>query len=182
MTVVGVGNAAGTTDARRTAVTDSPPPAAGPAASSETAPAWQRWSVLLPVLTFVVGLVLGAVALSVTQVDDEGTPQPLAGASPEATPAQEPSTEQSPGSLRVIVPAPCVLAAEKSEVAYDVLDEAVAAVRDFDARRLADIVDRAQAERAETEELVEACEDAAGADLVERVGSPGPSPDPSPSS
>ena len=160
-------------------MSDHPPSDAGPTEPSSTTPAWQRWSVLLPVLTFVVGLVLGAVALGVTQVDDAGSQQPLAeDASPQARPAPEPSTDASPGSLRVIVPAPCVLAAEKAEVAYDVLDDAVAAVRDFDARRLADIVDRAQAERAMTEELVEACEDAAGMQLVERVGTPTSSPSP----
>ena len=140
---------------------------------SETPPpVWQRWSVLLPVLTFVTGLVLGASALAITQSADTGAQQPLAQASPTEEPDVEPTPEVSPGALRVTVPAPCVRAAEKAEVAYEVLDDAVAAVRDFDARRLADLVDRAQAERALTEELVEECETAAGMQLVEPIGSP----------
>lgn len=161
-------------------MSDRPPPAgpADAAASSSTPPAWQRWSVLLPVLTFVVGLVLGASALAITRTDDGGSSPPLVQASPTQEPAAEPSPQLSPGALQVTVPAPCVRAAEKAEVAYDVLDDAVAAVRDFDARRLADIVDRAQAERALTEELVEACEDAAGTQLVEPIGSPVSSPTP----
>ena len=160
-------------------------PAAGSSGSGST-PVWQRWSVLLPVLTFVVGLVLGAVAVGVTRTDDAGRSQPQAEASPSDEPSVEPSPDASPGALQVTVPASCVRAAEKAEVAYDVLDQAVAAVRDFDARRLADIVDRAQAERAMTEELVAACEAAAGRQLVEPVGSlpatPAPESSPSPAS
>ena len=154
-------------------MSDRPPPASPAehaAASSRTTPVWQRWSVLLPVLTFLAGLVLGASALAITQTDD--AEQPLAQASPTAEPSVEPAPEVSPGALQVTVPAPCVRAAEKAEVAYEVLDDAVAAVRDFDARRLADLVDRAQAERALTEDLVEECETAAGMQLVEPIGSP----------
>lgn len=162
-------------------MSDRPPPAPGttsPTGAASTTPAWQRWSVLLPALTFVVGLVLGAVAIGVTQAGDADPQQPLAEESPDEGSAGEPSPEVSPGALRVTVPAPCVRAAEKAEVAYDVLDDAVAAVRDFDARRLADVVDRAQAERALTEELVDACEAAAGRQLVEPIGSPAGSPTP----
>ena len=161
-------------------MSDRPPPAppAAPASSSPTRPAWQRWSVLLPILTFVAGLVLGASALAIMQTGDAGGEQPLAQASPTQEPVQEPSPEVSPGALRVTVPAPCVRAAEKAEVAYEVLDDAVAAVRDFDARRLADLVDRAQAERAMTEALVDDCQDAAGRQLVEPLDTPVGTPSP----
>lgn len=165
-------------------MSDRPPPAspAEHVATRSATPVWQRWSVLLPVLTFVAGLVLGASALAITQSGDAGRQQPLAQASPTEEPVEEPveepTPEVSPGALRVTVPAPCVRAAEKAEVAFEVLDGAVAAVRDFDARRLADIVDRAQLERAMTEELIEQCEDAAGMQLVESIGSPVGSPSP----
>lgn len=159
-------------------MSDRPPPApaAGPSASasSSTRPAWQRWSVLLPVLAFVAGLVLGASALAILRAGDTGAGLPQAAASPSQEPTAEPSPDPSPGALRVTVPAPCVRAAEKAEVAYEVLDDAVAAARDFDARRLADVIDRAQVERAMTEELVEECEDAVGQQLVEPIGSPTP--------
>lgn len=155
-----------------------------PAPSTSEPAGWKRWSILLPALTFAVGLVLGGVVVGVSSVDDSGTEGPMAAASPSATPAGVPGDGASPGALRITVPAPCVQAAEKAEVAYDVLDRAATAVRDFDARALADVVDQAQVEREETEQLVDACQAAAGTQLLEPVPTTPPVPTtvPSPTS
>lgn len=132
---------------------------------------WRRWSVLLPALTFAAGLALGAAVVGVSQLgSDDGAP--LAVPSPTASPT--PLATSSPGALRVTVPAPCVQAAEEAETAYGVLDRAVEAVRQLDARALADVVDVAQVERTEIEALVDECRAAAGEQIVqpEPLGEP----------
>ena len=152
------------------APSDPTPPATSTATSSESG--WRRWSVLLPALTFAVGLALGAAVVGVSQLGGSSSDEPLAAPSSSSTFAPEP-VAPSPSALRITVPAPCVEAAEQAETAYDVLDRAVTAVRDLDARQLADVVDAAQTERAETEALVGACQAAAGEQLVEPAATGG---------
>ena len=146
----------------------STPPATSTATSTATSsePGWRRWSVLLPALAFAVGLALGAAMVGVSQLGGSSPDEPLAAPPSASAPAPEPAAP-SPSALLITVPAPCVQAAEQAETAYDVLDQAVTAVRELDARQLADVVDAAQTERAETEALVDACQDAAGQQLVE---------------
>lgn len=169
--VVLTGHAAATSRPREALVSDNSPPAP----DVEDSSGWKRWGVLLPALTFVVGLVLGGVVVGVSKLDDTGREGPLVQSSPTPT-----STQQSPappGSLLITVPAPCVLAAEKGERAYDVLDRAISAARDFDARALAEVVDEVQAERPEVERLVAECQAAAGTRLLQPVPAPtGPTP------
>jgi len=166
-------------------VSDSTPPPADSAdqsstrsgtSSTATETGWRRWSVLLPALTFAVGLALGAAVVGVSQLGGSDEADPLAAPSPSSSPASEPTGSASPGALRITVPAPCVQAAEKAETAYGVLDRAVTAVRELDARQLADVVDAAQTERAETEALVDACRAAAGEQLLEPVPTTAPTP------
>lgn len=157
------------------APSDRPPPATStvtaPGTSQESG--WRRWSVLLPALAFVVGLALGAAVVGVSQLGESGSEEPLAAPSATPEPQPEPVGSPSPSPLVITVPAPCVEAAEQAETAYDVLDRAVTAVRELDARQLADVVDAAQTERAETEALVDACRAAAGDQLVEPAATGG---------
>lgn len=156
------------------APSDRTPPATSTATSKE--PGWRRWSVLLPALAFVVGLALGAAVVGVSQLGESSSEEPLAAPSSTSTPPSEPVGSPSPSALLITVPAPCVQAAEQAESAYDVLDRAVTAVRELDARQLADVVDAAQTERAETEALVDACRAAAGTQLLDPVPTPAPTP------
>ena len=148
----------------------STPPATSTVTSSE--PGWRRWSVLLPALTFAVGLALGAAVVGVSQLGGSSSDEPLAAPSSSSTPASEP-VAPSPSALLITVPAPCVQAAEQAETAYAVLDQAVTAVRELDARQLADVVDAAQTERSETEALIDACRTAAGEQVVEPAATGG---------
>lgn len=136
---------------------------------------WQRWSVLLPALTFLAGLLLGGAVIAATATDD-GEERVAAGptASPTAAPGQP--SQPTPTDLVVRVPGPCVQAAERAEVAYMILEEGVAAARDLDARRLADLVDRAQQERPQVEALVRQCQQATGDAIVNPAPTPAPSP------
>lgn len=157
------------------APSDRTPPATSTTSSTATSTesGWRRWSVLLPALTFAVGLALGAAVVGVSELGGSSADEEVAAPSSTSTPTPEPDAAPSPSALLITVPAPCVQAAEQAETAYDVLDRAVTAVRELDARQLADVVDAAQTERAETEALVDACRAAAGDQLVEPAASGG---------
>ena len=124
-------------------------------------PGWRRWSVLLPALTFLAGLALGAAVLGAsTAQDEEGTAGPRP---PSAAPVPSPT----PSDLLVRVPAPCLQAAERAEQAYALVEQGVAAARELDARGLADLVDQVQQQRPEVQGLVDACRAAAGNAVVQ---------------
>ena len=121
---------------------------------------WGRWSVLLPALTFLAGLLLGAAVLGATRSDD-GTPPPR------AAPSAVPTPSPSPSDALVRVPGPCLQAAEQAEQAYALVEQGVAAARELDARGLADLVDEVQRRRPEVQALLEACRTAASRGIVE---------------
>ncbi len=123
---------------------------------------WRRWSVLLPALTFVAGLALGAAVLGASTTEDgEGTVAAPAPAPPAAAPAPTPS------DLLVRVPGPCLQAAEQAEQAYALVEQGVTAARELDARGLADLVDQVQRQRPEAQAQVDACRSAAATSVVE---------------
>ena len=120
-------------------------------------PRWRRWSVLLPALTFVAGLALGAAVLGASTTEDEEGERPAPSAAPTPTPEE--------GGLLVRVPPSCLQAAERAEQAYALVEQGVAAARELDARELADLVDEVQQQRPQVQALVDACR-AAAADAV----------------
>ena len=123
---------------------------------------WERWSILLPALTFLVGAALGA---GVMGAADSGSEEAV---KPEMPAAQAPSPvpTPSPSALTVTVPGACVEAAEKAERAYDVVEEGLNALRTTDARKLADLVDTLQDEEPQVRALVDQCRDAAANGIV----------------
>ncbi len=88
---------------------------------------WQRWALrLLPALTFVVGLVLGAVVVLASQPERDA---PAASAEPSAAPPSAPG--EGTADTVVTVPGACEDAAEDLTEATRLLDDVAAAVRDF---------------------------------------------------
>lgn len=128
---------------------------------------WQRWSVLLPALTFLAGLLLGAAVIAATGSDDEPERVAAAGTSP-AAPGPTPTATP----LTVTVPGQCVEAAERAEVAYQILESGVAAARELNPQGVADAVARAQQERAQVEALIQQCRQAA----TDAAVNPAPTP------
>lgn len=109
------------------------------------------WSLLLPTLTFVVGLALGGGLVYATSGGDAAT-------TPEAAPSASPSrSADAGGDTTVTLPAECAQASEQITRAYGLLREAVGQVRDFDASRLVETIDELQTVDEETRPLVEAC-------------------------
>lgn len=98
---------------------------------------WQRWALrLLPALTFLVGLALGA-AVMLASRPDPVTPE--ASDEPSA-PATAP--EGQPADTVVTVPGACEDAAATLTEATRLLDDAAAAVRDFRPDELVTLLNR----------------------------------------
>lgn len=151
-----------------------PPPPAG-AQQPAKQPGRSRWTWLLPALAFLAGLALGAAVIAAGTAGDDDAGAPLAAPTAEPSPTGQASPE--PTDLVVTVPAVCVEAAELAEDAARQVDDVAAAARDFDARRLQELVDTLQELRPELEDRAAQCRDLAGEGLV---GSVTPSPTPAP--
>ena len=160
-----------------------PGPADAPRSSS-------TWSWLLPVLTFLLGCLLGGVVIAAgasQDVDDvsaarEATASPGA-AGTEDGPADEAEDEAEDDEAEVRVPESCLAAADGAVVAANRIDDVVEAVRDLDAQRLQELVDEVQQHQPQVRELAERCRSTAGERLEDaELTSPEPSPSVSPSS
>ena len=129
---------------------------------------------LLPALTFLAGCLLGGLIVGVGTFGDgdgDGTAAPAPTSAP-ADGADDP--EDAPGDLVVRVPESCLRAADGATEATGQVDDVVAAVRDLDARRLQEIVDRIQQVQPEVQRLAEQCRSVAGERLEDVVVTPAP--------
>jgi len=148
----------------------------GPAGDGQGS-ARSTWTWLLPVLTFLVGCVLGGVVVAAGAFDDEQVAAPSATSSP--TPGGDGEPSPTPSDLVVTIPESCLQAAEAAAEASQQFDDVVAAVRDLDARRLQEIVDRVQQAQPEAQRLAEQCRSVAGERLGDVEGTSAPVPSPS---
>lgn len=126
----------------------------------------RKWVV--PALLFVAGLLLGGVAVAAAQMN--GGDEPLAvqpSVSPSPSPSPTPSRSTGAQDVMVRIPAPCVQVAEEADAAFEDVDAFAQAVRDFDARRLQEFLDRFQEVRPRIESLSEECRTLAGDGLVD---------------
>lgn len=108
---------------------------------------------LLPALTFVIGVALGAVVVWAVSPGGDGN-GPATAVAPPATssgsaptpsaPAGVGASPTSPGAVIVTVPAACSSLAQDARQAADLLTQAGAAARDLDASRLANIARQMQ--------------------------------------
>ncbi len=136
---------------------------------------WQRWALrLLPVLTFVVGLGLGAVVVLAGQPAGEA---PEASGGPSATPTGEAGGAGEDGEATadtvVTLPGACEDAAETLTEATRLLDDVATAVRDFRPDDLVGLLDRLEDLDAQVRSQTAEC---SGVDISESA-----SPEPSPS-
>lgn len=126
----------------------------GEAGTSPPALAW-----IVPVLAFLAGCLLSgiAVALVMSDGDDE---DPVV-AAPTATSSTTPDPEATAPSPEVVVRVPqaCLDAADSALEAGQEAEDVVAAVRDLDARRLQEIVDRFQQNEPALRQAAQRCRD-----------------------
>ncbi len=113
---------------------------------------WQRWGVrLLPVATFVAGLVLSAVVVWAGGGDAPlRAAEPTSGPSPSEAPAEN-------GDTVVTLPGACEDAAENITEATRLIDEVVTSVRDFQPDELVSQLNDLEDLDAETRPLAEEC-------------------------
>lgn len=134
---------------------------------------------LVPLATFLVGLLLGAAVLALTRGGDTAstvaTTDPTARVTVTASPAPtgsptvaEPAA--TPSDVTVTVPAECLELAQDARDAGGLLEDAATAARDLDANRLADIVRKMQTARDDLDTGASACQNARGGPTT------GPSP------
>lgn len=94
--------------------------------------------LLVPAVTFLVGLVLGAVLVWVGTDLRGGEPQPGGTAAPTVP---TPTGSRSSSDVTVTVPADCLAAAQAAEDVLGLGRQAASAVADLDAKRLQDLID-----------------------------------------
>ncbi|VXC58776.1 hypothetical protein [Nocardioides sp. AX2bis] len=120
----------------------TPPPPTGPTTGPTTIEVeesgWQRWALrLLPALTFVVGLGLGALVVLAGQPERDAP-------EPSAEPSAPASSAAGEGTADTVVtlPGACEDAAETLTEATRLIDDVAAAVRDFRPDELVGLLDR----------------------------------------
>lgn len=151
-------------------MTEEPEPQPSRTLVEEPGSGWRRWSVLLPALSFVAGLVLGGAVVGAATRDSGSGGAVAASPSPSSGAASP-----SPSGTSVIVPGTCVQAADEADRAYALLERGIKAARDVDAGALADIVAEVQQKRPGVQSLVRQCRQQAAATVV----SPAPTASPS---
>ena len=121
---------------------------------------------LVPALTFLIGLGLGAAVIAVTGDDGarEGASPPAVSPSPTPTPGSPQPTTPT-GDATIVIPAACIRTAEGAEQAAGLMRRAVEAARDLNAARLQEIVDQFESLQPEIQESAEACRVAAATAL-----------------
>ena len=158
-------------------------PAPEPASTSSS-----PWTWLLPVLTFLVGCLLGGAVIAAGAFGGDSSDVAAPSASPE--PEDDASPQPSPDGVVVRVPQACLDAADRAATVSSQAQDAVAAVRDLNARRLQEVVDSFQQLEPEVQRLADECRETAGDRLVEgelttpapaATPAPGPTATPSPS-
>ena len=127
----------------------------GPDVAPSTNRAW-----LIPAVTFLVGLALGAVVVAVSA--SGGDESPSAGDQPSGTPtASVPSASVTASpDVSVTVPGECVEVADDAQVLLSLVDDAAGAVRDLNASALSSILDEMQAAQTTLQEQVDLCQSA----------------------
>lgn len=132
----------------------SPRIAAAPAGFTTTG----RSTWLIPALTFLVGLVLGAVVIGVTRSGDGGSTASSADSGSSATASATPSaTAPTRDGATIVVPGQCLELADGTQSALDLVTKAAQAARDLSASKLNTVVRQLQDQQSELQTLVTAC-------------------------
>jgi hypothetical protein len=126
-----------------------------PAASAPTSDAASTtWYWVIPALTFIVGLTLGAVFMAASADPDTDDAAVL----PTATAASTgPSAAGTPSDRIVTVPASCEQGLDRARTALSTVGEAVDALGALDTARLQELLNRLEQARLEVDRLADQC-------------------------
>jgi hypothetical protein len=133
-------------------------PATTPAPGGRRPPPPLYW--LLPVLALVIGLVLGGLLVGVARDGDDsaGDDVTSADSSPTATPSPTPTGDLT---VRAVVPAECVEAADQASAALESVDRGLTALRELDTSQLRDVLSELERAQPEIRELAQQCREEA---------------------
>ncbi len=106
------------------------------------------WSRLIPAATFLVGLLIGTLAILAIHSDSPSVKQPSTSPS---------STSPSPGQSVVTVPAACQQASDNIAQATALLRDSVSSVKDFDPKKLVKLLNQLEDLDQATRPLAKEC-------------------------
>lgn len=132
-------------------------------------PAARRWNRVLPALTFLAGLLVGALVVGLgndADTPDEAARRPV----PTTTPT--PTSTPSAATVTVVVPASCLQAVEQAEGAAVTVREGVEAARRLDVTQLQATLERLQGSAASAGALAQQCRQAAAVETSAPPGAP----------
>lgn len=133
---------------------DRPEPSVSTSTDGAGSPTW-FW--LVPALTFIAGLALGAVVTATNSEPETGDSAGPA-AVPTATAAPTtPASAGTPSDRTITVPASCEEGLDRSRAALSTVGDAVDALRALDTARLQELLDQLQQARQEVDRLAEQC-------------------------
>lgn len=116
----------------------------------------QRW--FIPVITFVVGLLLGGLVIGAVRSGGSGSTVPDASTSPTvAATGPASGSTAAPTTATVVVPAECLKVSEDATALNDLVRRAVTAARDLDASALSEVVREIDTAQAALRQHAEAC-------------------------
>lgn len=124
-----------------------------------------RAAVLVPALTFVVGLLLGIAVLAAIRSNGSGStgtganPSPTVSSSPNGSSGTEtPTTSPSPSaSILMTIPQACLKVADQAQDVLDTVNQAAQAARDLKATRLSDLVRKLDRQQSRLRATTAAC-------------------------
>ncbi|MDN5767390.1 MAG: hypothetical protein L0H78_16430 [Humibacillus sp.] len=118
----------------------------------------QRW--FIPVITFVVGLLLGGLVIWAVRSGDSGSATPDASTAPTvAATGPTSGSTAAPTTATVVVPAECLMVSEDASTLNDLVRRAVTAARDLDASALSTVVREIDTAQAALRQHADACKD-----------------------
>lgn len=121
-----------------------------PEESWTTRTSGSRWW-LIPVATFLIGLVLGGGVIALAGIGNDDA----ASAAPGSSPVSSPSSSTAPD---LVVPGDCVQVATDSQALLSLVDEAAQAAKDLDAAKLSDLVAELRAQQQVVRAQAAACQ------------------------
>lgn len=172
--VSGVGDVAGVQGGQGSSTTAS---ADTPASKTETSPDTRasgattdntgpsngrhRFTLLIPALTFVLGLLLGIGVMAAIRSGETPGAQDNASPTPgQSSPDSGQPTPTPTASVLVTVPTACLEVADDADQILETVKQAAQAARDLEATRLSDLVRQLDTEQAKLRESSDACRDA----------------------
>ena len=117
----------------------------------------QRW--FIPVITFVVGLVLGGLLIGALRSGDSTASSPDASASPTTSATGPAGGTAAPTTATLVVPAECLKVSDDAATLNELARRAVTAARDLDASELSSVVREIDTAQKALREHADACRD-----------------------